>query len=252
MRWRVRERLSGLAEGSLPRVIGGYERLIRATPDGDRALFDPADFPWCRILERNWRAIEAELAALLPRVDRMPSFQDVDELQRTITTDDRWKTFFLYGYGVPAEANCRRCPTTARLVKDIPGMTTAMFSILQPGKHIPPHRGTFKGVLRYHLGLRIPRDETSCRLRLAGDYLHWRAGESLIFDDTYEHEVWNDSDEIRVVLFVDFLRPMQWPLSALNRAIVSGVRRSPYIQRALRNQAVWEDLYGHEFDAAST
>ena len=103
------------------------------------------------------------------------------------------------------------CPRTAALMREIPGMTTAMFSILSPRKHILDHRGPYKGVLRYHLGLIVPRDAEACRIRVGEDIRHWEEGKSMIFDDTFNHEVWNDTDETRVVLFVDVLRPLPVP-----------------------------------------
>jgi aspartyl/asparaginyl beta-hydroxylase (cupin superfamily) len=137
-----------------------------------------------------------------------------------LTQDDQWKTFFFYAFGNKEKENCARCPGTVRILDKIPGMNTAMFSILGPGKHIPPHRGPYKGVLRYHLGLIIPKPDGSCRIRVGNDVRAWKEGKSLIFDDSHEHEVWNDSDSYRVVLFVNFVRPTIFPLSAVNQSIL--------------------------------
>jgi ornithine lipid ester-linked acyl 2-hydroxylase len=122
-------------------------------------------------------------------------------------------------------------------------MTTAMFSILSPRKHILDHRGPYKGVLRYHLGLIVPRDAQACRIRVGEDFRHWVEGESMIFDDTYNHEVWNDTDETRVVLFVDVLRPLPEPESLINRLIVKAIGYSPFVLDAKRNQEAWERRY---------
>ena len=103
-------------------------------------------------------------------------------------------------------------------------MTTAMFSILSPRKHILDHRGPYKGVLRYHLGLIVPQRRAACRIRVGEDVRHWEQGKSMVFDDTYNHEVWNDTDETRVVLFVDVLRPLPFPESQINRADRQGDR----------------------------
>jgi len=84
-------------------------------------------------------------------------------------------------------------------------MKTAFFSILSPDKHIPAHKGPFNGVLRYHLELIIPEPKEKCRIRVHDQFNEWDEGKSLIFDDTYEHEVCNDTDGFRVVLFVDFI-----------------------------------------------
>jgi beta-hydroxylase len=150
---------------------------------------------------------------------------------------------FLYGYGFTAKLGVEMCPRTAALMREIPGMTTAMISILSPRKHILDHRGPYKGVLRYHLGLIVPSDAEACRIRVGNDVRHWEEGKSLIFDDTFNHEVWNDTDETRVVLFVDVLRPLPFPESAINRAIVKAIGWSPFVLDAKRNQEAWEAGY---------
>jgi len=128
----------------------------------------------------------------------------------------------------------------AALMREIPGMRTAMISILSPGKHILDHRGPYKGVLRYHLGLVVPEDAEACRIRVGEDIRHWEEGRSMVFDDTFNHEVWNDTDETRVVLFVDVLRPLPFPESLINRAIVKAIGFSPFVLDAKRNQEAWE------------
>ena len=76
--------------------------------------------------------------------------------QAAISDDERWRTYFLQVFGRPIPANCQRCPRTAELLRAVPGLGNAVFSILLPGKHIPEHRGPYKGLLRYHLALRVP------------------------------------------------------------------------------------------------
>jgi ornithine lipid ester-linked acyl 2-hydroxylase len=98
-------------------------------------------------------------------------------------------------------------------------------------------------VLRYHLGLIVPQDAEACRIRVGEDFRHWEEGESLIFDDTFNHEVWNDTDETRVVLFVDVLRPLPFPESAINRAIIKVIGYSPFVLDAKRNQEAWEKRF---------
>ena len=79
-----------------------------------------------------------------------------------------------------------------------------MFSILEPGKHLPPHRGPYNGVLRLHLGLIVPEPREQLGIRVDKDVYRWKEGEAVIFDDAYEHEAWNRTPHTRVVLFVDF------------------------------------------------
>jgi ornithine lipid ester-linked acyl 2-hydroxylase len=188
--------------------------------DGEKTFFDPESFPWVTRLEAEWMAIRKELDTLMMRREEIPNFQDVSKAQKALTEGDQWKTFFFYSFGNKTEENCARCPETVRLLHRIPGMKSAMFSILAPGKHIPPHRGPYKGVLRYHLGLIIPGPEGSCRIRVGNQVQCWKEGKSMIFDDSHEHEAWNDTDGYRVVLFVDFVRPVVFPLSLVNRSII--------------------------------
>jgi beta-hydroxylase len=226
------------------KVLAPVERFIgRRSLVGDATFFPLERFPWVKHVEENWEVIREELERVLQDHAALPNFQDISKDQIEITDDDRWKTFFLYGYGFKAKLGVEMCPRTAALMREIPGMTTAMFSILSPRKHILDHRGPYKGVLRYHLGLIVPKDAQACRIRVGEDIRHWEEGQSMIFDDTFNHEVWNDTDETRVVLFVDVLRPLPFPESAINRLIVKVIGFSPFVLDAKRNQEAWERRY---------
>jgi beta-hydroxylase len=226
------------------RILAPIERWIgRRSLVGDATFFPLERFPWVAHIERNWHVIREEAERLLEDRAELANFQDISKDQIEITDDDRWKTFFLYGYGFEAKLGIQMCPRTAALMREIPGMTTAMFSILSPRKHILDHRGPYKGVLRYHLGLIVPREKEACRIRVGEDIRHWEEGKSMVFDDTFNHEVWNDTDETRVVLFVDVLRPLPFPESAINRLIIKAIGFSPFVLDAKRNQEAWERRY---------
>jgi ornithine lipid ester-linked acyl 2-hydroxylase len=226
------------------RVLAPIERFIgKRSLVGDATFFPNERFPWIEHVEANWETIREELEGVLSDHEALPNFQDISKDQIEITDDDRWKTFFLYGYGFKAPLGIEMCPKTAALMRQIPGMTTAMFSILSSRKHILDHRGPYKGVLRYHLGLIVPREAEQCRIRVGQDIRHWVQGKSLVFDDTFNHEVWNDTDETRVVLFVDVLRPLPSPWSHINRMIVKAIGYSPFVLDAKRNQEAWEKRF---------
>jgi aspartyl/asparaginyl beta-hydroxylase (cupin superfamily) len=226
------------------RILAPIERFIgRRSLVGDATFFELERFPWVAHVEQSWTVIREEVEQLLEDQAALPSFQEISKDQIEITDDDRWKTFFLYGYGFEAKLGVQMCPRTAALMREIPGMTTAMISILSPGKHILEHPGPYKGVLRYHLGLVVPEDVEACRIRVGEDVRHWEEGSSMVFDDTFNHEVWNDTDETRVVLFVDVLRPLPFPESLINRAIVKAIGFSPFVLDAKRNQEAWERRY---------
>lgn len=202
-----------------------FLRLVLAAPSRtygallslvcDRGPFFPTDdLPWVQELERNWTAIRDEMVQQFEH-SQLPSLDQISPGESKIS-DQRWKVYIFRIYMNDLESNRRRCPVTSRLLDAVPGMTGAMFSILGPGKHIPAHRGPFSGVLRYHLGLHIPAPVGSTRMRVGNEVRQWVDGKSLLFDDTIEHEVWNDSDDYRAVLFLDVKRPMPIPFRWLN------------------------------------
>ena len=231
---RMARKLGGKALWSLERFV------TKASKVPNTPILDPEQFEWTKELENNWITIREEVDSILQYQDMIPNFQDISEDQKSITTDDNWKTFFLFGFGMKMDTNCSICPKTTKLIEDIPGMTTAFFSILSPGKHIPEHRGLYKGFIRYHLGLKVPEPNENVTIRVHDQYKHWEEGKSLMFDDTYQHEVWNDTNGTRVVLFMDILRPLRFPVSTINKAILHMLEKSDYVQSALKNQKAWE------------
>lgn len=230
-----------LAVSQGEKLVRSLETLLaQSSKVGDTAFFEPERFDWIPMLESNWQIIRQELESILKRIDAIPNFQDISTDQTSITQDNRWKTYFLYGYGYKAEKNCDRCPKTTRLIEQIPGMKTAFFSILLPHKQIPEHRGPFKGLLRYHLALKVPANAEHCGIRVGDQTRYWQEGKSLVFDDTFPHAAWNRTDEIRVILFLDFVRPMRFPVSWFNRAMIQLIAWSPYVQSGRRNFLEWE------------
>lgn len=222
-------------------IIKRIERvLVHYSEVPDTPFQDPAAFPWIAPLESRWRDIRAELDVVLQRPETIPNFQDISRDQENITRDDRWKTYFLHGYGYRMDGNCAKCPQTARIVESIPGMFTAFFSVLAPGKHIPLHRGPYKGVLRCHLGLIVPAPRDQCWIAVGGETARWEEGRCMVFDDTYKHEVQNNTTGTRVVLFLDVIRPMRFPGSWLNALVLRLIRLSPFIRDAVKNQQAWE------------
>lgn len=223
-------------------VLWGLERIIaRYSLIADTPFFESTQFDWTSTLEQNWGKIREELDVVLQYTDELPRFQDISPDQgNSISQDNLWKTFFLYGYGVKMEQNCSYCPETTRILEQIPDLKTAFFSILLPGKQIPEHRGPYKGVLRCHLALKVPQKREKCGIRVDNEVRHWTQGKTLVFDDSYLHEAWNNTAETRVVLFLDIVRPMSFPASLLNRFLIFLIRKSPFIRDAEKNQQQWD------------
>jgi beta-hydroxylase len=129
---------------------------------------------------------------------------------------------------------------TFQAISKIPGLSTCLFSVLAPRTHIPPHRGPYAGVLRCHLPLIIPQPSDQCWIRIDQERYHWEYGKALIFDDSYEHEVENATDEYRIVLFIDFLRPLPEQLDRMNQYVLRESRLSKDLRRIKPELEAWE------------
>ena len=184
-----------------------YDRRI-ATP----ATLDAEHyFPNAKRFTDRWTKIRDEALAVAGTLGRVPRFHDVMPAQADISANDGrdWRVFIMKAYGVTVEDNLRRCPTVATLLDEAPEVMSATLSFLAPGKHIPEHRGPFRAILRFHLMLSMPRDDSglpACVMNIDGVPYRLGDGESLLWDDTYPHEVWNRSEHVRIALLLDVWR----------------------------------------------
>ncbi len=218
---------------------GVFDRVIAASSQvPNDPVLDARTFAWTAILRENWQAIRDEAVAVALRGEASPSLATISPDHRSIAEIDKWRSFFLWGYGFPIDENLVRCPRTAALVGAIPGLNSAFFSILAPGTHIPEHRGVTKGLITCHLALIVPQDG-DVRMRVDDRIVRWTEGETLVFDDTYQHEVWNDTAETRVVLLIQFERPLRQPGKWFADFFLGSVRRSAFVQEAVENIATW-------------
>ncbi|MYL98902.1 aspartyl/asparaginyl beta-hydroxylase domain-containing protein [Novosphingobium sp. FGD1] len=206
--------------------------IMRSSRIPDAAVQDKSFFPWIAELESHWEAIRNE--ALRIRAEDIPSLGDISFDHGRIAADRRWRAFFLKGYGYRMEANAARAPVTAALIEKVPGLVTANFSVMEAGGHIPRHWGMTKGMLTYHLALRAPREREKCRMHIEeGDRLHvmhWEDGQSFLFDDMFNHEVWNESDEGRYILLIQIKRPCRWRGNLIQNLFLKGVRHSRFVR----------------------
>jgi beta-hydroxylase len=216
----------------------GRQSLVPDTP-----LISTGSFPFLQPFTENWEAIRNEVVAILRYRDAIPAFQEISPDQMRISRGKNWRTFVLFGFGTKLEKNCANAPITAGLLEKVPNLQTAWFSILAPGYHIPAHQGVGKGIIRAHLGLIVPREYEKCRLRVDKEVKSWRPGEIFVFDDTYEHEVWNDTDEERVILLFDFDRPMRLPGRLLHRTFLWLMKFTAFYQEPKRNLADYSDRF---------
>jgi beta-hydroxylase len=165
----------------------------------------------------------------------IPSWEKLSN-DPNVRLGDSWKTYVLCAYGFFFEENCKKCPNTTWAVKKIRGVKTAWFSILEPNTTLPEHAGPYNGVLRYHLGLVIPNSNSSvCGIKVGNDLKGWEEGKSLIFDDSHPHSAWNLSNNKRVVLFVDFIRPLPFPLSLVNKFVILFALQTGFMKKVISN-----------------
>lgn len=184
-------------------------------------------FPLDHVLKQQWSAILKEYQQVQNH-HQLPSFSQVYQSQRFLTENDRlpWQALPLKSFGYDVVQNQAMCPLTTSLIKQDPRIKSAMFSVIAPGKHIPSHQGVYKGIYKYHLGLKTPDD---CAITIAGQPYQWRAGKSLIFDGTYSHEVTNNSKEWRVILLLELFRE---ELGWLNRLVYWLMSLHPDVRRS--------------------
>lgn len=183
-------------------------------------FYDREEFPWLEEFEAQTPAIQRELATIL-REDEAgfaPYIHYDDHLPldqwRELNHSPRWTAFHFFEKGQPVQARCERAPATMQALSRLPQphvrlrSPAAMFSVLQPKTRIPPHTGVANFRLVVHLPLILPGD---CGFRVGGETREWRIGEAWVFDDTIEHEAWNDSDQVRIIFICDIWNPRLAP-----------------------------------------
>lgn len=156
------------------------------------------EYPAIKILEDSWEGILRELQTIIPgnTFVKWPEFS---------IYNGTWDVYGIYGIdGKIIKENANRCPFTASVVQQIPGLRTAGFSMLASGCEIKPHKGYTDDVLRCHLGLVIP--DGDCALQVEETIYRWEVGKAFVFNDRLLHSAWNRTKEQRYILLVDFYK----------------------------------------------
>jgi aspartyl/asparaginyl beta-hydroxylase (cupin superfamily) len=179
-------------------------------------FYERSDFPWLDSIEAATDDIRTELiellqegpAALIPYIDTQSSITLPQ--WRELNHSRRWGVYNLWWEGTPFPEHIARFPRTVTALQawprcEVPGCSpTAVFSILDAKTRIPAHTGVSNTRLIVHLPLIVP---PGCGFRVGAERREWHPGKAFIFDDTFEHEAWNDSDELRAVLILDIWNP---------------------------------------------
>lgn len=192
-----------------------------------QAFFDRQDFNWNTELEAATPDIRAELRTVLQNPDELQPYVQVtapDPAQwKELNHSPKWSSFHLYKGGERNDPHCTQCPVTTTAIEKLPLVHTpghspeVFFSVLKPGTHIPPHYGLANYKIAVHLPLIIPAD---CAIRVGNETRTWTEGQCLIFDDSFQHEAWNNSSELRAVLILEVWNPQ---LSDAERQAVTAV-----------------------------
>ena len=199
-------------------------------------FFDRALFPWLAGLEAATAAIRDELLAVMREPQVFVPYVQSDPLRANLSRgglvdNAAWSAYFLWQNGQRIAAHAERCPATQAAlaqvpVVHIPGRSpSVLFSMLRPRSHIPAHHGFVNTRLIVHLPLIVP---PGCRFRVGNETRAWVEGQAWLFDDTIEHEAWNDSDQTRVILLFEVWRP---ELTATEQGYVSALFESIAQQR---------------------
>ncbi|WP_131781695.1 aspartyl/asparaginyl beta-hydroxylase domain-containing protein [Legionella gresilensis] len=203
-------------------------------------FFDIAQtFPSLNEITKHFIEIKQEFYQVLKNSGQLPRYHDIDpgEAEISDATKKNWNVFMVYLLGYELEKAQTLCPNLCQLLKGIPNLIQAFFSILEPGKSIPLHKGPYMGYLRYHLGLHIPKNHPP-EIIVNNQSYTWQEGKAVLFDDSWPHEVRNQSDDYRAVLIIDVLRPMPFLPHMINQLVTNVFGKYFYgrkvIKRALQ------------------
>lgn len=166
------------------------------------------EIPGLQKLRDNWELIRDE-AVSMAQQQHIKAAEKHDDIGFNSFFKYGWKRFYLKWYDARHPSAELYCPKTVALLKTIPEIKAAMFAELPPGGKLNRHRDPYSGSLRYHLGLVTPNDDR-CYIAVDGESYSWRDGEGTVFDETYVHEAYNNSESNRIILFCDVERPLKW------------------------------------------
>jgi aspartate beta-hydroxylase len=231
--------LLGKKQVFVPQPKHYYFPELPAIQFHERARFSP----WLDDVEAATEAIREELLAVLKDRGAFQPYVKSDPKRAALVRggmldNPDWGAFYLRKNGVWIEENAKRCPRTMEALArvpfaEVPGRSPSiLFSLLRPGARIPPHTGVANTRLICHLPLIVP---PSCGFRVGNETRPWVEGKAWVFDDTIEHEAWNLSDQVRVILLFDIWQP---DLSAAERVCVRDMFEA--LQELPGGQAEWD------------
>lgn len=215
--------------------INALMYLFSAVPN--QPFYDVKQFPALAKLSENWQVIREEAQNLVNQ-GYIKASEKNDDMGFNSFFKRGWKRFYLKWYDDVLPSAQLLCPKTVELLKSVPGVHGAMFTLLPKNGCLNPHRDPYAGSLRYHLGLITPNSE-KCRIYVDGIPYYWKDGEGVLFDETYIHSAKNETDMDRIIFFCDVERP-------LSNRIATGINRffGKYILSESATQNLESDRVG--------
>lgn len=192
-------------------------------------------FPALNAITEHFETIQSEFNQVLQNINHFPRYHDIDPGEAEISNacEKQWNIFMVHLLGYDMSDAKQYCPNLSELLQKVPNLIQAFFSILEPGKSIPLHEGPYLGYLRYHLGIHIPKDNPP-QIVINKQPHVWQEGKAVLFDDSWPHEVKNESQEYRTVLIIDVLRPMPFMPHLLNLFVTKTIARYFYGRKVIK------------------
>lgn len=188
------------------------------------------DYTITKDLEENYNELKKEFLNIK---GKLKNFEKISREQaKLINFTGAWKTT-IFKAGKTFLRNVDNCPLLKSILIKYPDVVYAMISVLEPGAKLTPHKGTYGGVLRIHLGIEIPQGDVFLSVDNIKKY--WENGKVLVFDDKFMHYAENNTLNSRVVLFIDIVKPLPYIINLYNRCIIKLIECSPFIKRMIEN-----------------
>lgn len=226
-------------------LLRAFDKLVSIFT-ADKNILTADDVPFFQKLCSYYQVV-------LNEYNNMEKEQKLQSIKSFFATDvlkemkDEWSAKPLFLFGLVFKENALKYPKTFKLVSQLPGCTSAMFSVLQPGMYIPPHVGIYKGVYRCLFTLKVGQDAESW-IKVNETKIIFKAGQPVFFDETAMHEVKNESYETRVVLLLDFYRKLPFPLNILNSIIFFLMQKSPLVTGLIAKYKLLQNISIEKFN----
>lgn len=193
------------------------------------SVFDKNTHQIVKLLQDNHHDILNEIQQLYHTKD-LKNVDDFYKVDTYIGQDENWKVYPFALFNNFFEDNLNKCPNTRRLIESLPFCTSSMFSILHPKMHILPHKGLYKGVVRILFTIESPEHQKAW-IKVDGKKIYFESGQSIFFDETFLHEVRNESEsQIRSVLYMDIYRRLPFPFNIFNKIIFKLLQKSFFVK----------------------